>query len=343
MPDGPRTTKRWPVLTGLAWLAAGGGLVQVLLAWSWRDQLGDAGPALLAAHYLAFMAQVFSYHAGLAMFPVLAFAAWRRRGRLMIVAATVGVLGAGPELLSARPRGRTAPEGGTLRLMSANLMYGRTDAPRLLAQIARERPDVVLFQEWTPAAARDLKVALLPDYPHSVEVVRDDAFGQAVFSRRPFAEPERLYAPANSSGEPAITVALDFGGRVLRVTDLHTLPPVSLEYFAAQRRTARELAAWVSSGNSPVPAPDVIMGDFNATPRTAILRALRDAGMRDAHSEAGWWRGTTWPRRGGLLPLAPGLQLDHALVGPRAIAVRARTGEDFGSDHRPVIVDLAWK
>jgi endonuclease/exonuclease/phosphatase (EEP) superfamily protein YafD len=339
MPGAPAPT-RWPILLALTWLAAAGGLAQVFVAWLWHDPLNEVGPAWLALHYAAFMAAVFAYHAGLAMLPVMAFAVWKRRWRLLRVAAAVFALGAGPELVSVFPRG-TAPDGRpSLRVMSVNLMYGLTDAPSLLEQIARERPDVLLFQEWTPEAATALRASLSADFPASTEVLREDAFGQAVFGRRPFLDPPRVFPPADASGEPQITVAVDLAGKPLRITNLHVLPPVSLSYFREQRRTARAIASWAhGDANEP---PHVIMGDFNSTCRTSILRPFLQHGWREAHAAAGWWRGSTWPRI-GRLALAPGLRLDHLLVTPGVVPLQARTGDDTGSDHRPVIVDLAWE
>ena len=75
----PSARLRLPLLTALAWLAAAGALAQVLVSLFWHDCLAEVGRGMLAAHYAAFMAQTFAFHAGIAMVPVLLFAAVLRR------------------------------------------------------------------------------------------------------------------------------------------------------------------------------------------------------------------------------------------------------------------------
>lgn len=335
------TCRRLPLLGALAWCGAVFGLALATIAAAWHDGLGRASETLLLANYVAFMCRTFVFHAGVAMLPVLAISLPTKRHRLSMVAAVVFLLGTGPELLSLRPRAREDDGRASLKLMSVNLMYGHGDADALLAQIARESPDVIVFQEWTPDGAVRLRAALAAGYPHSVEEPRDDAFGQAVFSRRAFVGATRTYPPLDGFHEPQICVSVDLGGRVLRLTDVHLLPPVSMAYFREQRLGAFTLRNW-QADPSRDDKPDILVGDFNATTRSAIVSAILGTGMMDAQAEAGWWRGTTWPRV-GMMAYAPGLQLDHALVGPRLECVEARVGEDFGSDHRPVIVQVRWR
>ena len=67
------------------------------------------------------------------------------------------------------------------------------------------------------------------------------------------------------------------------------------------------------------PGADLVVGDLNATPDHAPMRAWRDAGYRDSLElvNAGW--SPTWPSN-GITP-APGvhpptlIQIDHVLVG----------------------------
>lgn len=171
-----------------------------------------------------------------------------------------------------------------------------------------------------------------------VEQSREDAFGQAVFSRLGFAERPRLYPPSGTWTEPQITVSVTVDGRTMRITNVHVLPPISLEYFAVQRSMARSLAEWAGEDSGP----HVLIGDFNAVRGSGVLRAFAHEGFHDAHEAAGSWRGSTWPRI-GWLRWAPGIQLDHAMVGRGAMPLSARTRADVGSDHRPVVVRVGWR
>jgi endonuclease/exonuclease/phosphatase family metal-dependent hydrolase len=92
--------------------------------------------------------------------------------------------------------------------------------------------------------------------------------------------------------------------------------------------------------------PDLVLGDLNATIDHAPLRALADAGLRDAAevANAGWQ--PTWPagdRWRVLLPVPPLAGIDHVLVGPRMAVVSVRTVDLPGSDHRGVVAEVARK
>lgn len=325
----------------MAWIAATIAFGLVLVAVLWHDNLFRASGAHLSFHHIAFMCQTFAYHAGIAMLPVLVVAVMARRRRLAILGLLTLVFGAGPELLTVIPRSPGASTRPSLTLMSVNLMVGQSDTAALLAQIGQVAPDVIVFQEWTPGDAAKLRPALIATYPHVIDLSRDDAFGQAVFSRRPLAAPAVLYPQRGGFREPQITIAVEHDGKVMRMTDVHLLPPINGAYFNEQRVNAAALAA-VQSDASSQDRPDVLAGDFNATLRSGILHAFTDAGMQDAQRTSGWWRGSTWPRV-GVLAWTPGIQLDHVLVGPRVECEECRVGEDFGSDHRPVIVRLRWR
>jgi endonuclease/exonuclease/phosphatase (EEP) superfamily protein YafD len=284
------------------------------------------------------------------MAAVVVFAAFARRRRLAIVAAALALIASGPEfLISARARLiRSSPSAAgspVLTLMSANLLYGRADPQRLLTCIHEHRPDVIVFQEWTPRSVDSIKPLLLADYPHWCEAARDDAFGQAVCSRRPFTRPPRVFPPTGGWREPQITVTLDLGDREVRITDVHILPPVDMTHFREQRRMAAGLAALTHpSDNSSYDGPhtDILAGDFNAVSRSAVLAKVLDTGMIEAHGSApsrGRPRGATWPRT-GLLRHTPGIRLDHVLHAPWLRCVETVVCDDVGSDHAPVVARL---
>ena len=84
--------------------------------------------------------------------------------------------------------------------------------------------------------------------------------------------------------------------------------------------------------------PLIVAGDFNATLHAGGIRALRDVGLLDAHEALGRGLATTWPN--GMFS-APPLHLDHVFLSPHLVPVAVTEGHGAGSDHRPVIVDVA--
>lgn len=329
------------LLSGLAWLAVIGAIPMVLAAWFWHDPLRECSRVMLTLHYGAFMAQTFVYHAGLAMLGVMLVAMIARRRRLLVAAAVVFVFAAGPDFLTLVPKRVPKLAGETLKIMSVNLMYGRGDHAGLLAQLRDESPDLVMFQEWTPQAASMLRPDLVAMFPHASEQPRDDAFGQAVFSRLKFVGDVRTYPPGRGFDVPQLSCAVDLAGSPIVLTNVHIYPPMSRGAFAAQRAMAHELAAWCAN-RSGVSRPDVLIGDFNAVAGSSLLRGVLPAegSYGFAQNLAGFWRGSTWPRIGFLAHM-PGIRLDHAIVRDTLVCTDSRTGADFGSDHRPVIITIA--
>jgi endonuclease/exonuclease/phosphatase (EEP) superfamily protein YafD len=344
-----RRRRPWRLAAFVMWVGLAAAMVQGVLSLLWRDDLSPRSEAGLATAWIGFAAITFAYHAGVAMLLPLIFAMITRRRVMALIAAGAGVMCAGPEvmvILAPREGSNVTGVGGVgsnseLTLMSANLLYGEADPGRLLAKIDREQPDVLLIQEWTSGARAGLAEALRERFAHMVEAPREDAFGQAVFSKRPFVVPPRLFPPLPGFRDPHIVAEVEVDGRVLRMVNVHVMPPVGLFAFGEQRRTAAQLSTWASQGPE-AGGPHVLIGDFNAVWRSPIVRSFTTQGFREAHAVAGRWRGSTWPRF-GVLAYLPGVRIDHAIVGPDIRVVEARTGGDLGSDHKPLIVRIGWR
>ena len=93
----------------------------------------------------------------------------------------------------------------------------------------------------------------------------------------------------------------------------------------------------------PMPAPAIVMGDFNTTPSALPLyKLLETANLKRAACGgpvAGTWRPIDWS--GTTMDQIPGLKvtIDHILV--RDLDVQAcHVGPDIGSDHFPLIVTI---
>ena len=78
--------------------------------------------------------------------------------------------------------------------------------------------------------------------------------------------------------------------------------------------------------------PLVVVGDFNATPWSPALRTFLDELDLNGLNVA-----ATWPVWFGFA----GIPIDHALVSENLIITHIETGPNIGSDHRPVMIDVA--
>ena len=72
-----------------------------------------------------------------------------------------------------------------------------------------------------------------------------------------------------------------------------------------------------------------------------MVRTLLALGLRDAFASAGRGYGYTYGHT--LRPAFSFLRIDHVLVGPEFEVRDCFVGGDEGSDHRPVIADIALR
>lgn len=131
---------------------------------------------------------------------------------------------------------------------------------------------------------------------------------------------------------PAIEVTI--GG--VRVLGLHTVPPVSTDYSARRDAMLDAAAEWAKSQR----APAVVVGDYNATPWSAAFRKfIRTSGLRD--SARGFGVQPSWNMSRSPVAMLLRIPIDHCAHSPDLVTIDRRLGPPNGSDHRPLIVDLA--
>lgn len=80
--------------------------------------------------------------------------------------------------------------------------------------------------------------------------------------------------------------------------------------------------------------PLVVGGDFNNPPRHGLSRQLSQK-MTNCFESVGWGPGWTFPSR------LPVLRIDHLLVNKGFTPLSCWVGPDVGSDHRPLIAEIA--
>lgn len=301
------------------------------------------GPMFLACAYVAFMIRTFWFHIGIALIPVTVAATVLRMRRWawcswLLLASTLL-----PAAWSFRPRVTPRVDGPALTVMSMNLLLTNGNTSAIVASIEQADPDVILVQEYTPAAAAAIGGALQASYPYSVNCGREDAFGQAIFSRLPFVGTPQTHPQRDGhlgsgvptgfvgSDDPQIRVVVALGDREVVIQNVHVSPPVSLEYFSDQRR----MLAWLERSAATASRPLIIGGDFNATQQSAELGRLRAAGLGSALDDSGWGRCSTWPQ-GSVLSIFPGIRIDQLMY--RGLTCHsARVAAATGSDHLPIV------
>jgi endonuclease/exonuclease/phosphatase family metal-dependent hydrolase len=110
-----------------------------------------------------------------------------------------------------------------------------------------------------------------------------------------------------------------------------------LEEESQDRRRQSEAAVEMARG---IHDPLIVAGDFNMPTDSAVYRETWGR-FNNAFSRGGFGFGHT--ERPGSFGWLFGLRIDHILSGPNWRPFRCKVGSDVGSDHRPLIADLAWR
>ena len=217
----------------------------------------------------------------------------------------------------------------TLRVMLINVHTENSHYDLVTKFIRQRNPDLVLLEEVNDAWMEHL-AELKTAYPHLCEDAREDNFGIALFSKLPLNNPEIIHlGPAEI---PNVTAEIEVSGRPIHFLGSHPLPPGSSENTRLRNQQLRALAEKIRSWRGSV----VLLGDLNTTVWShSFGELLRESGLRD--SSRGLGVHTTWPAN--LSPL--GIEIDHCLISDDLKVVTRTVGGNVGSDHLPLIIELA--
>lgn len=230
------------------------------------------------------------------------------------------------------PGPRAAGPGPVVRVLSANLYFGRADVAAVAA--AARQADVLVLTEVTAPARqrlRDLGVEQDLAYAGGGELPDRGPAGTLVLSRFPVRATRPL--PAEVEHQNWLVILDVPGLGPLRVAAVHPSPPLrGRSTWAADHRLLR---AALAGGTGPT----IVAGDFNAVPSHWPMRRLREDGYRTSTDLAGAGWHPTWPANRRRLP--PVVAIDHVLLSPELTARAAGVQRIPGSDHLAVTATVA--
>ncbi len=233
-----------------------------------------------------------------------------------------------------------------LRVMTYNVDRWSVSQARFENLLAMVQPDLIAVQEARPShvpkhwhVERAGELVVISAYP-IVDVAM--SYNRDASWRGPYVN--CLYCvvetPAGRIGFANVHLGTPRPGLSAVVNrrtllDLDGIPYAHAE-IEARWRESEAVARWLEG----FPEPKIIAGDFNMPAESAIYRTFW-RGYRNAFHRAGLGFGYTkqTPIRGRVY----GTRIDHILTGAALYAVRCRLGPDKGSDHLPLVADLAWE
>jgi len=219
----------------------------------------------------------------------------------------------------------------SLRVITSNVLMDNRDASRLIAHVEREAPDVLVTLESDAWWQEQLDA--LEAYPHRIACPLDNRYGMHLYSRLPLHAPTVDYLVESDVPSIGTFVELTNGTRV-RLHVVHPSPPSPTENPRSTERDVEllMLARRLESCTDPT----VVTGDLNDVAWSASTRLFRQrSGLLDPRVGRGmfntfhaWHWYLRWP-------------LDHTFVSAHFRLREVRRLTPIGSDHFPVLFDLA--
>lgn len=219
-----------------------------------------------------------------------------------------------------------------IRLLASNVLMTNRDATPLLEQVRAHRPDVLIAVEtdaWWEARLDTLTDLL----PHAVRCPLDNLYGMHVYSRLPLHDAQIRYLVEDDIPSVHATLELDDGRRVA-LRALHPRPPSPTESDGSEERDAELVLVGRAAQASDLPV--IVAGDLNDVAWSRTTRLFRKlSGLLDPRIGRGMYN--TFHAR------LPGLRwpLDHLFHSRHFTLVGMQRLEHVGSDHFPILVELA--
>ncbi|WP_338688982.1 endonuclease/exonuclease/phosphatase family protein [Haloferula helveola] len=221
-----------------------------------------------------------------------------------------------------------------VRLLISNVLMDNREADALLQLVREEKPDVLIALETDEFWARHLD-RLADQLPHRVSVPQPDTYGLVLMSRLPLIDAEVKYLVRENIPSVHGQIEMETGERV-RFHALHPKPPFPSEDETSTERDIELIV--VAQQIRETGGPTLVFGDMNDVAWSHTTRLFRrisglldpriGRGMFSTFHAGHWW--ARWP-------------LDHVFVSREFRVRELRRLPSVGSDHFPMLADLAYE
>jgi endonuclease/exonuclease/phosphatase (EEP) superfamily protein YafD len=216
-----------------------------------------------------------------------------------------------------------------LTALSYNVLWSNENYDRAIALIAREQPDIAIFQEAVPHWHTAL-TALKPDFPYHI---REEKLEMEVYSKLPLLNPKTF---VYGSYRGLITADIKIGERSVKLIATHAYPQLYWGHggWKIRNQHLRGMAKYVKYLQQPA----IVMGDLNVSMWSPYYRSMiESSGLRNARQGLG-----ILPTHSIVAPQIAALSapIDHCLVSSDVRVKDFRLGPAIGSDHLPIVAEL---
>lgn len=237
-----------------------------------------------------------------------------------------------PDYAGAEPITEADRRAPSIRLVSANVKFDNPDLDTLMEELRAEDPDILFIQEYTDDVRAAIERAGLAEaMPHQVGTGDLIPLGTAIYSKLPLADGEIWYVDGNPMSRATVRV----GSRDVRLYNLHPTSPTDRYAISLWNNQWPDILRELEAEEGPL----IAAGDFNLTQHHRWYQKLLEGPLHGCYEDRGRGNATTWPN--GAQGLLPEIRIDHVVLSPGLTCLAIREGKGTGSDHRPMIADIA--
>lgn len=249
---------------------------------------------------------------------------------IAVICVAINLIEVAPWFIGKRNSTGKQSGGRRVKLLLANVNFKNTAHQLFIAFVKRQAPDVLVVQEVDSAWCDSLRT-LQGLYPFHQSLPKGGGSGIALYSRFRF---QQLSLELNEgNARPGILAKIDFDGVAVSLLSIHPRAPIQKGHFELRNAMFDSAAECLRK----LPDPKIFIGDLNITPWSHYYRSFAEqTGLADVRKGFGLL--PSWPTFLSFKWLM--IPLDHCLVSDDIRVTSVKTGEPFGSDHLPLIVEL---
>lgn len=267
---------------------------------------------------------------------------------LVAILAVVNMLHVGPLFAFNSREIEIASSLARLRVLQINTNARNLEFDQIMEYLGNCNPDVFLLLELNPQLTARIQKSL-PAYRFSILRPMNNPSGIGLFSKIPLSDCRII----GFAGRPGLSCRLDVNSRSISLIGVHLTGPINHSGWVQQNR---ELDSIINECRH-IPPPLILAGDFNSAPWTSQFQSLLSTLLLN-DSRTGFGIQQTWPSDTPItkipftgryqriyLPFihrALMLPIDHFLVSREVVTLTRSVGPNVGSDHYPVLIELAW-
>jgi endonuclease/exonuclease/phosphatase (EEP) superfamily protein YafD len=260
---------------------------------------------------------------------VALLAAAARSGLLTVLALLLTIINSTHFVLALEGGAQDAAPGAPrfLRVVSFNVWHPNDRIEDIAKFLSDTDADLVVLQEMTSDHWSKLRELLGSRYPYSL-----GDYGLVILSKFSITEDGRV---DRGGMPPWASLILRFGkievnGTQVTFAGAHLARPF---YPKLQYADILALVNFVRQQHGPL----ILAGDFGMTPWTDKLTGFTQATGLERYNTFHF----TWPLHAHGIMLLPFVAIDNVFASPDFANIATWTGPRLGSDHRPVIADIA--